>query len=112
MSDDFEFELTEEHIKLLRRMRAEWGYGEAGAPAINPKRPYGNGDHIGDIADILGIEERYDPKTGEFRDDLYERLQKLHKETEHALAILLRFGTVEPGRYRSTRYGLEWERAS
>ena len=36
------FELTENHIKLLRNAYVSWDDCETGAPAIDPKRPYGN----------------------------------------------------------------------
>ena len=48
------FELTEEHIKLLRQMCVSWDDCEFGAPAIDCKRPYGNSDVYSDIAKILG----------------------------------------------------------
>ena len=36
------FTLTEDHIKLLRNLEVCWEDAEFGAPAIEPKRPYGN----------------------------------------------------------------------
>src|SRR6266568_5645220 len=40
-----EFTVTEDHLKLLRHAYLYWEYGEGyGAPAIDPKRPYGNSD--------------------------------------------------------------------
>lgn len=37
-----DFTVTEEHLKLPRHVHLYWDYGEGyGAPAINPKRPYG-----------------------------------------------------------------------
>ena len=48
------FEVTLDHIKLLRRMYVSWNDCEYGAPEINPKRPYGNSSVALDIAEILG----------------------------------------------------------
>lgn len=47
--------VTEDHLKLLPELNIEWDeYAEyAGAPEINPKRPYGNSDVYGDIAETL-----------------------------------------------------------
>ena len=51
-----EFEVTEEHIQLLRDMVVTWWNCEFGAPAIDPKRPYGNSWVYGDIAETLKLE--------------------------------------------------------
>jgi hypothetical protein len=56
MSGVTEFTVTEDHLKLLRRAYIGWDDCEFGAPGIDPKRPYGNSDVIGDIAEILGEE--------------------------------------------------------
>jgi hypothetical protein len=48
-----EFTLTENHLKLLQKMWVGWSTCEFGAPEIDPKRPYGNSDVIGDIHEIL-----------------------------------------------------------
>lgn len=48
------FELKEEHTKLLQHAIIEWDDCETGAPAINPKRPYGNSSVAEDVAEILG----------------------------------------------------------
>ncbi len=50
------FILTDEHVKLLRQANVSWDGCEFGAPGIDPKRPYGNGDVHSDIVEILGIE--------------------------------------------------------
>ena len=47
------FEVTENHLKLLRMMYVEWNDGEFGAPTISCKRPFGNSDVIQDVAEIL-----------------------------------------------------------
>ena len=49
-----EFTVTEDHLKLLRHIHLYWDYGEGyGAPAINPKRPYGDSYVERSIAEIL-----------------------------------------------------------
>lgn len=105
-----EFELTEEHIKLLRHMNVSWGREEFGAPEIDPKRPYGNGDVYSDIARILwDIDAR--------PDDIYEPrlvnlMGRLHQQTRIALQIVLATGSFTPGRYRAPKYTNRWEPAA
>lgn len=108
------FTLTEAHIKLLRRMQVGWQHVEGGAPAIDPKRPYGNGDMIRDICEILQME----PKTAAGDDEHpawhgWDRraARNLHNETDRALQIVLATGTFEPGEYVADDYRENWRRA-
>jgi hypothetical protein len=106
------FTLTAEHLELARRMYVEWDNCEYGAPAINPKRPYGNSDVEGDIAEILGwawedTDERAQAES--------ERARAIHCEMETVLTILLGHAgrTVEPGDYvdHAGEYGrADWQR--
>ena len=94
MSD--RFELTEEHLTLLARAYVRWEDCETGAPAIDCKRPYGNSDVAGDVAEILGwpIDEQ-DGLTDEQRD----RALEIHSETLTALQIILTARDFRPGVY-------------
>lgn len=106
------FTLKEEHIKLLRRANVRWENIEFGAPAIDGKRPYGNSDVINDIAEILGYDVEYNyNKEGELKPDIYDKLNKLHYETETALQIVLSAGSFEPGKYTAHTYGNVWKKA-
>lgn len=91
------FEVTAEHIALLRRANVGWEHCEYGAPAIDCKRPYGNGDVEGDVAEILGWTVSADDG---LTAEQSIRAAKLHAETEHALAIFLSWGAMEEGTYR------------
>jgi hypothetical protein len=94
------FEVTEKHIKLLKRAYVEWLEIESGAPAIDPKRPYGNSDVVKDVAEILGLEpiiDRYGEKT--WTHEQGKLCEKLHRETEYALQIFLCMGEIKPGVY-------------
>jgi len=98
------FTLTEDHIKLLRRAYVEWQDCETGAPAIDPKQPYGNSCVTDDVAEILGIDVRRCPHCEEAldeRDD--ERLDQLHRETQQALAVILAMHKVKPATYCAVR---------
>jgi hypothetical protein len=105
------FELQEEHLLLLRRANVQWeDSAYDGAPAIDLKRPYGNSDIFGDIAELLDV--RPEGKTGEFTESQVSDMQRLHRETATALQIILVTGKFEPGAYRQTdRYSYtSWEK--
>jgi len=98
------FTLTEDHLKLLRKMYVGWSCCEYGAPEIDPKRPYGNSWVGGDIHEILS--GNY-PE--ELDDELEEKYSDLHRETETALQIVLCTGKFEAGTYRRNNpYSKEW----
>lgn len=112
---DQRFTLTEDHLKLIRRMNV--GYNrdtEFGAPEIDPKRPYGNSDVYGDIHEILtGEEWDEDVKGGIIEDDsaLAERYLALHEETAEALQVILSTGSFELGDYVASAYSARWRKA-
>jgi hypothetical protein len=96
------FTVTDEHLRLLRRAYVGWDETEFGAPGINAKRPYGNSDVYGDIAEILGLVD------GEWQDEVQEdwpppelewRFLRLHVETAIALQIALATGEFRAGPY-------------
>jgi hypothetical protein len=106
------FELTEDHVKLLRAMYVDWEDSEFGAPCIDPKRPYGNSDVENDIAEELGWEV-FEDHDGEkhLSSEQYELAQRLHRETQTALQIVLSTGSFEPGNYvQRRRYGKDWDK--
>lgn len=94
------FTLTEDHIKLLENTYIEWSDDENGAPSINCKQPYGSSNVAYDIAVILGWkmnldEEGYEELSSE---QLYQA-DKIHRETQTALEIVLRTKSFIPGNY-------------
>lgn len=114
------FRLTEQHIRLLGAMYAGFDDGAYdGAPAIGIKRPYGNSDVVGDVAEILGFDDyaeavqRGEDGTQEFEDATKE-LMKVHRETGTALQIVLNTQSFKPGLYGrprqyDTRYWVRME---
>jgi hypothetical protein len=99
-----EFTVTEDHLALLRRARFYWDYGEGyGAPAINPKRPYGNSYVERDIAEILEAPDSdWEWEDGEKAyptPEAEERFTRLHVETMIVLHVILAAGEFVPGRY-------------
>lgn len=108
------FTITAHHLKLLRRMNVGWQHCEAGAPEIDPKRPYGNGAHLHDIHQILTGQSI--GCVGDARDELTEAeiaiYEKLHAETETALQISLVMGEFSAGTFQlSDEYDYRsWQR--
>lgn len=117
MADDFDrFELTAEHIRLLRASYVSWCGGETGAAQIDPKRPYGNSDVSRDIYGLLdggewdddhGMPVSLSPREWQ---ELSGRYGELHAETDRALQIVLATGSFAPGIFQKPRYGIEWVR--
>jgi hypothetical protein len=95
-----EFTVTDEHLRLLHRAYVWWDEAEFGAPSINPKRPYGNSNVFGDIAEILGVPDSAwaDEELGPLPDAGW-RFLRVHVETAIALQIALATGEFRTGRY-------------
>lgn len=114
MGDRDAFVLTGEHLALLRRAYVRWDECEFGAPAIDCKRPYGSGDVIGDVLDIVGEERGVEDRRGErdWTKEQAERARVLHEDTETALQIVLATGAFAAGTYRrQERYDARsWQR--
>jgi hypothetical protein len=104
------FKVTEEHIKLLRQAYVDWDDCEFGAPAIDCKRPYGNSDVVGDVAEILGRDDDLYLDEGDWERDeeLVSYLSQIHRETLEALQIFLATGKMEVGTYELNGYGNDW----
>ena len=107
-----EFELTKEHIKLIEHFNVDWCDDEFGAPAIDPKRPYGNSDVVRDMLEILEIKPVMHKEDEPIWHDAEEdRMVDLHKELETALQIVLSCKTFKPGLFgKKNKYGSDWER--
>lgn len=102
------FTVTHEHLKLLQRMWVRWDDCEYGAPAIDSKRPYGNSDVEGDIAEILGWEYDKDHWDG-MPSDLRDVASSIHSEMKTVLQILVVNLHIYVGKYeRPDRYGTNW----
>lgn len=95
-----QFNLTEQHINLLRSARISWTVIEFGAPGIDPKRPYGNSDVIKDICEILGISLPEDENGEPFvSEETYSHCMRLHTDLAAALEIVLQTRSFAPGTY-------------
>ena len=114
-----EFTLTEEHLKLLENACVGWQDCETGAPEIDPKRPYGNSSVWLDVAEILGKplpEDGDESASGQHLErSTREECERLHRETETALEIVLTTRSFLPGRYvLANEYGpgVRWQRVT
>ena len=106
--EEWEFEFTEQHLALMRRMFLTWWNCEFGAPAIDPKRPYGNSYVLYDMAELLGIPVPNSDNDEKFAPEVEERLRELHKEMQIAISIMLRCGSIQIGKYICEAYSSEW----
>ena len=111
------FTITENHLKLMKHLVVEWDDCEFGAPCIDCKRPYGNSDVIDDMAEIIGIKKNkstidYDNEEeeeygniedyfseAEWKDEVYDKMDVLHKEMQIVLQIIFVLGKIEAGDY-------------
>jgi len=93
MQRKYSFTLTKDHLKLARKMYVDWYDCETGAPAINPKRPYGNSSVAKDVAEIIDTE---------FSEEKEDELLQLHYEMQNVLQIILSRAGQEtlPGKYQ------------
>ena len=111
-----EFTVTEDHLKLLRHVWVDyWDPGEGyGAAGINSKKPYGNSYVERDIAEIVGAPDEdwiyEDGHKAYVTDEAAERFTRLHVETMVALQIVLAVGEFRSGRYRRSRWDIDWQR--
>jgi hypothetical protein len=103
------FTVTEDHIKLLKAAHVDWDDCEFGAPAIDPKRPYGNSSVFFDIAEIIGIQPSDDYDESFTREE-EDRMRELHYGTRAALQIFLCTGKMETGTYEKEGYGKDWKK--
>jgi hypothetical protein len=74
-------------------MFVTWDDCETGAPAIDPKHPYGNSYVPADIRRILGWHQpsENDEETREKSD---EAAYAIHRETQHAVQLVLHHGPI------------------
>ena len=107
------FILTKEHIKLIKQFNVDWDTSMCGAPCVDPKRPYGNGDYLKDIGNTLGIPPDF-IKYGEewYSTEHDEYFEKIHKELSIALQIVFECLTFEPGEYKREEFWEDWEKVN
>jgi hypothetical protein len=108
---DETFELTEELLTLLSNSRVSDRLSESewGAAEVDPKRPYGNGDLVEDICNLLGMP--FDDEDGPSGFDRNQALS-LHAKTPIALQIVLSTRSFVPGTYRRKPNYRDWELVS
>jgi hypothetical protein len=106
------FKMTEDHLKLLKRMSFRWEDDcYDGSPAVDCKRPYGNSDVWLDVAEITGIVptedddgEKHYPKGSR------EKCMALHREAGTALEIVMQFQSFELGEFARNNPWGSWRR--
>lgn len=107
------FTVTEDHLTLLRNAYVDWDDMEFGAPRIDPKRPYGNSNVVGDIARLLypDVVVELDDETAEdWLDENEDSLTRIRRETQTVLQIAIATGEFRAGVYVRERYNSPWVR--
>lgn len=105
-----QFRVLPEHVTLLSNAYTSWDDCEYGAASIDCKRPYGDSDVIGSIAELLKIAPDQPDEDEPYSDALVARLDRLHRQTSVVLQILLHTGVLQTGEYERERYGGRWSR--
>jgi hypothetical protein len=105
------FTVTDEHLHLLQRTQIRYNADiEFGAPEVDPKRPYGNSNVIADIAEILGwMDESWWDGDQDIPAEWVVNGNRIHREMEIVLQILVRNLCIMPGEYQTTKsYTVDW----
>lgn len=111
------FEVTENHLKLIKRNVIEWVFHRddynAGHFYQDIKRPYGNSDWVSDIAEILGIEADChtvdDFENKYFSESLEYFLVCHHIDMRIVMEILCQNLSIQKGKYeRDSIYLGDW----
>ena len=104
-----------EHISLIQRMNFCEVAGEGiSVCAMDPKRPYGNSDVMGDLAEAAGLIEDgdFNSLNNMWSEAVELRLAVLHVEAMACLTILANLGECAEGMtYIKPAPGRRWERA-
>lgn len=91
------FEITKDHLKLLKRMNVFDIENPMDAPMINQKAPYGTVDIAGDVLEILGHEKGL---SGEYPQQQRNQAAIVHDQMSIVLQILLRLGEIRTGEFK------------
>ena len=104
------FEVTENHIKLLKEFYIGWQGCEFGAPCVDCKRPFGNSDVYSDMAKILGIKLPDEEENWQEYEKITENLNKGYQELQDCLQILCVNLCIEKGVYVCDDYQTNWRK--
>ena len=109
------FEVTENHLKLIKHNVIEWVFSKDGYNTgyfyQNLNAPYGNTDLVDDIAEILGIEPDCSNEEGEkwFSESLEYFLVCHHIDMRILINILCQNLSIHKGKYeRKCVYSSDW----
>ena len=90
------FTITTDHLKLMKRVDV---HDVTGIPYISTHRPFGNSDHLRDVAEILNWK-----LNGEMTRKMEKEAAKICRETVDALQICLQLGEFKTGTFVSDGY--------
>jgi hypothetical protein len=91
------FDLTAQHLILLRALRIKW---EGSYNGVWTKRPYGDMSFFEiDMAELLGVTKDDDTGDDEFSDEQMRYFDQMHTDMLYALPVFLRHGTIKTETY-------------
>lgn len=97
---EIEFDVTDQHLKLLRHQVVCWLEDETSV-GIHPVRPYGTKNISDDMYRILGDDA---PSIDQFA--------ILHKQTGLALQIVLKTGKMKAATFYAHKFQQDWKERS
>ena len=109
-NQELTFKCQQHHLNLLKRMafgiwRDDSYDNGLVVPAIDPKRPYGNGWIEGDIAKQLGYEEMDEHY---WTEEQIKQIRKVNREMTTVLQICMQCNGIELGVYQLNTNAYEW----
>jgi hypothetical protein len=106
------FTLTEQHLAIIRGANIWWCDMETGAPGLDPKKPYGNGDVARDVARLIGTTMPDPDEFGREHDIVAAGMMTLHRDMGTVLEIVCQHAgqAVAPGLYARQWPRRKWER--
>lgn len=104
------FELTRDHIKLVKSILVYWNE-DIERVVIDSKRPYGDSDIPRSVAEAIKL-DFVEVQGGELKltSQQEKYCWKLHKDMATVLQIVLSTGQFKSGEYECDEYGYEWKK--
>lgn len=95
------FEITEDHLTLLAAADFFEDDCEFGAPAMHPKRPYGNSGVVLDLAELLipGWDDMTEQRQEDVLAEQEDRLVRVHRDLSSVLNVATSARSFKPGVY-------------
>ena len=103
------FNVTENHIKLIKKLNINYFEGELCVSIIDMKTPFGSKNMHQDMAEILNIKMPDKETKPEKYEQTIESLKRGFSELRYCIQILCQTLSLKKGTYASSDYGFSWE---